>query len=255
VRFPPIPIEGQTAVHPTQSAGGQSPSSIVTVASQVEAQLPSQFWQRAAATFRRLQPPPPKPGEPAHYSDNGLCAYWSRGGRSAGWTAECTNSGGAWRLGNADDQIKTLFRFVAERAAVELGQTGGDSAVCFWLDRLREEGLFFKLDGIGGEIYRVCHASAEYCLKCESTMLIRNRQSTVGKKPTARKGGRPVFLVDGGRIKELRASTRRQHLHASARFLPMLFNALNTTAGQARKRFAKLSTRSKRRAAILKRRT
>ncbi len=119
----------------------------------------SGFWAKAAENFRRLQPPVPKLGVPQRQSDNGLCAYW--------W-AEGAGDGKPWSFGNAGTQIGILFRIAAERAAVELGHAGGEPAVFFWLDLVKEAGIFYRLAPGGGEIYRVCDASAEYCLKCEA---------------------------------------------------------------------------------------
>jgi hypothetical protein len=139
--------------------------------------MADKFWRRAAENFRRLQPPPPRPGEVQHYSDNGLCAYWYQDG---------AGDGSPWSLGNATQHIKTLFKFAVQRAAVELGHPGGDSAVYFWLDLLKQEGLYYKRAPGGGEIYRVCNASAEYCLKCEADAIVARRKSKGGNARTPR---------------------------------------------------------------------
>jgi len=119
-----------------------------------------EFWRRAEAKFRRLQPLPPQPGEVHHDSHNGLCAHW-RGGKNPEGLPP-------WYFSNAGGGTKKLFRRTAERAAVELGRQGGPTGVFFWLDLLRLDGLFYEPQGDRGYIYQVCNASAEYCLKCET---------------------------------------------------------------------------------------
>jgi hypothetical protein len=126
------------------------------------------FWREAEGRFRRLQPPPPRPGEPSHDSHNGLRANWSRDG----WS----DSGKPWYLNNADEAIKKLFIWAAESASVELGHPGGEEALFFWLDLLRRDSPFFKVFGVGGYIYRVCDASAEYCVKCETDLKVARRE-------------------------------------------------------------------------------
>jgi len=124
------------------------------------------FWHRAEIKFRRLQPPPPKPGEVHHASHNGLCAWWMPNGWDDGKSYHFFNDGDD---GEANRNIERLFKIAAESAEVELGHQGGDSAVVAWLDRLRLEGLYVTNAATGSRIInRVCDASAEYCLKCET---------------------------------------------------------------------------------------
>lgn len=88
-------------------------------------------------------------------------------------------------MGNASNQIRILFRFAAQRAAVQLGHPNDESAVYFWLDLLKQHGVFYKRAAGGGEIYRVCDASAEYCVKCETDAIAARRE---GKGEGARGG-------------------------------------------------------------------
>jgi ribosome-binding protein aMBF1 (putative translation factor) len=81
-----------------------------------------------------------------------------------GWS----DSGAQWRLGGGSHGIAKFFTDVAESAAVELGHSGGPSALFFWLDLLKRDSPFYKSSGSGGVINRVSEASAEYCLKCET---------------------------------------------------------------------------------------
>jgi hypothetical protein len=134
----------------------------------------SDFWRRAEEKFRRLQPRPPQPGEVAHDSHNGLYAHWN----PDGWS----NSGDPWYLDNDSDAIRKLYSWAAESAAVELGHPGGPAALFFWLDLLRRDSPFFKPFGLGGHIYRLCDASAEYCLKCETNAKAAARGKTVGSR-------------------------------------------------------------------------
>jgi hypothetical protein len=119
-----------------------------------------QFWCRMEERFRRLQAAPPKPGEVEHDSHNGLCAHWRGEKTPEGWDP--------WFFSNAGDGTKKLFKRAAERASVELRHLGGPTAVFFWLDLLRQDGLCWESQGDRGHIYRVCFASAEYCLKLET---------------------------------------------------------------------------------------
>jgi hypothetical protein len=134
----------------------------------------TEFWRSTAVTFRRLQPPPPKPGEVQHASHNGLCAWWV----PDGW-----HDGKAYRFFDdghdieANKNIERLFWNAAESAGVELGYPGGEVAVFAWLDRLRLEGLYVTGGTLPGSliIHRVCDASAEYCVKCESDAKVTAR--------------------------------------------------------------------------------
>jgi len=125
------------------------------------------FWLRTEIKFRRLQPPPPKPGEVQRASHNGLCAWWD----PDGW-----HDGKAYRFfddvndTDSNKNIERMFWNVAESAGVELGYPGGEIAVFAWLDRLRLAGLYVTGGTSPGSriIHRVCDASAEYCLKCET---------------------------------------------------------------------------------------
>ena len=126
----------------------------------------SKFWRRTGKKFRRLQAPPPHPGEVAHASHNGLCAWWMPDGWPDGNTYRLFNDGDDIE---ANRNIERLFKIVAESAEVELGHPGGEAAVFAWLDRLRLEGIYVAPFTAGSQIiHRVCDASAEYCLKCET---------------------------------------------------------------------------------------
>jgi hypothetical protein len=173
-------------VAPTAALGG-NPSRGVTEGAMAD----TDFWRRAETQFRRLQPRPPQPGEAAHDSHNGLYAHWNPNG----WT-----NGDPWYLSNGENAIKKLFSWAAESAAVELGHLGGASALFFWLDLLRRDSPFYKQWSDGGYIYRLCDASAEYCLKCETNAKAAARQAALGSRnelsedqPAVGKDGNPAF--------------------------------------------------------------
>lgn len=141
------------------------------------------FWRKAEIRFRRLQPRPPQPGEVQRDSHNGLCAHWNPNG----WS----DSGDPWYLSNGDHGIAKLFTIAAESAAIELGHAGGPTALFFWLDLLRQDSPFYKPFGLGGYIYRVCDASAEHCLRCETNVkaAVLHPKHSSGHAP--RRGYRP----------------------------------------------------------------
>ena len=127
----------------------------------------SKFWRRAAKRFRRLQTVPPQPGEVQRASHNGLCAWWRPGGWDDGNPYHFFDDGDDLE---ANRNFERLFKIVAESAAVELGYPGGGEAAVFaWLDHLRRAGIYVTSSTEGSWIiHRVCDASAEYCLKCET---------------------------------------------------------------------------------------
>ena len=127
----------------------------------------SKFWRRAAKRFRRLQAVPPQPGEVHRARHNGLCAWWRPGGWDDGKPYHFFDDGDDIE---ANRNIERLFKIVAESAAVELGHPGsGEAAVFTWLDHLRRAGIYVTSSTEGSWIiHRVCDASAEYCLKCET---------------------------------------------------------------------------------------
>lgn len=129
------------------------------------------FWSRTEARFRRLQPSPPRPGEIERESHHGLCAHWN----PDGWS----DTGRPWYLSNGDYKIKDSFKNVAQSAAIELGHPGGDDSLFFWLDLLRRDGHCFTPFGLGGQIYRVCEASADYCVKRETDVRRATREPTL----------------------------------------------------------------------------
>ena len=119
----------------------------------------SEFWRRTEANFRKLQPPPPQPGEVQSDTHNGLCAVWT----PDGWS-----SGDQWYLTNAKEAVREYFMWAAESASVELGHPGGPSSLFYWLDLLRRDSPYYRLFGKGGQVPCVCEASADYCLKLET---------------------------------------------------------------------------------------
>ena len=127
----------------------------------------SKFWRRTAKRFRRLQAVPPQPGEVQRASHNGLCAWWRPGGWDDGKPYHFFDDGDDIE---ANSNIERLFKIVAESAGVELGHPGsGEAAVFAWLDHLRRAGIYVASSTEGSWIiHRVCDASAEYCLKCET---------------------------------------------------------------------------------------
>jgi hypothetical protein len=119
-----------------------------------------QFWSKSAESFRRLQAPPPQPGDLERDSHYGLGAQW-RG-------EECSEGVDPWYFFGGEAKTEKLFKQLAINAAVRLGHFGGPSAVFLWLDLLRMDDFHFEcIEPTGGYIYRVCEASAEYCLELE----------------------------------------------------------------------------------------
>lgn len=127
--------------------------------------LDRQIWRDLEARFRSLQSP----------DGDALRANWI----STSWN----DDGDHWYLsGTQNVRVHEFFKWIAERAAVELGHDGGQEAVAFWLDRLKRDSQSFhsdaeissrELDGRittaqAGTIYRVWEASADYCLKLET---------------------------------------------------------------------------------------
>ncbi len=112
----------------------------------------------------------------------------NKAGLHAHWNSNPANDE-PWYLGGGPDDIRTNFEWLAERAAVQLGQPGGRNAVFFWLDLLRNESPHYQPIASSriekeeetrwesGRIELVCKASAEYCIKCETQELERERRS------------------------------------------------------------------------------
>jgi hypothetical protein len=109
-------------------------------------------------------------------------------GLVANWIS--TEHGERWVLsGSTNDRERTLFAWVAERAIVELGHSGGDTALADWLDLLKGESPNFRSGTIltqsnpdgatteeqTGTIHRVIEASADYCVKLETRAIIQAR--------------------------------------------------------------------------------
>jgi len=158
----------------------------------------SVFWRDLESRFRALKPP----------QSDGLSAEWI----STTWN----DSGEQWYLrGSNDKRLHACFNWTAERAALELGHTGAQSAVFFWLDLLKRDSPNFLIDshgvtnlpdgGVrhnkGGTIHRVCEASADYCFKLENEAVAslgdrqHRRADIVGA--TKVRSGRPPRLASG----------------------------------------------------------
>jgi hypothetical protein len=121
----------------------------------------SDFWLDREARFRRLQPKPPQPGEVAQDSHNGLYAVW--------YAEPLYANGDQWSLGGGEHGVKEFFTSEAESAALALGHPKGPSSLSFWLDLLKCHSPFYRSFGeTGGDLYRICDASAEYCHKLSS---------------------------------------------------------------------------------------
>ena len=146
-----------------------------------------EFWRWIEPKFRRLQAPPPQQGEVHRDSHNGLCAHWR--GEERGDDVD------PWYFSNAERGTKELFKWAAERAAVELGHPGGQSAVFFWLDLLRRDAPFYKSFGSTGYIFQVCNASAEYCLKLETDA---KAAANATRPPEQHASDRPSRATVGG---------------------------------------------------------
>jgi hypothetical protein len=158
----------------------------------------SEFWRDIEARFRAIQSRKvPIHGVPWH--DDSLYAVWL----ASGWS----DTGDQWRLDGANHTVKVNFRWLAERAAVELGHPGGRSGVVFWLDLLKRDSPNYKCAGSGssdngisrgehGKIDRVCEASADYCLRLET----QDRISGARVPSVITNNGRTLTEAQQGRI-------------------------------------------------------
>ncbi len=130
------------------------------------------IWRDIEGRFRALR---------KEYGD-GLVANWI----STFWN----DRGEQWYLsGSTNDREREVFAWLVERATVELGHPGGNTALTYWLDLLKTESPNFRSgttlthvnkDGIisesqAGTIYRLIEASADYCLKLETKDIIKVR--------------------------------------------------------------------------------
>jgi hypothetical protein len=137
--------------------------------------------------FRTLQPP----------HDEGLRANWI----STAWN----EAGDKWYLSESNKRVHALFRWAVEQAALRLGHKDAATALFFWLDLLRRDSPNFRAikqssrrrKGTtkhveGGEVYRVCEASADYCLKLESAT------EPHGSAPTNKRGRHESTALPAG---------------------------------------------------------
>ena len=98
-----------------------------------------------------------------------------------------------WRLKGASESANKMFIWLADRAAVELGHKAG-AGWRYWLDLLKRDSpnhRNLKLQGFdsdgagvetaGGTILRLCGASAQYCICCESRMISKLRRKSEEK--------------------------------------------------------------------------
>ena len=161
------------------------------------------FWRDLETRFRALHDEQLQDRKKA-----GLHAYW--------------NSNPAndepWYLGGGPDDIRTNFEWLVEQAALRLGQPGGRNAVFFWLDLLRSESPHYRpinsSHEVKGEETRwerggielVCKASADYCIKCETEELKRQRRRRVMKAFVGRRSNQqPEALTQEGVLRGLKA--------------------------------------------------
>jgi DNA-binding transcriptional regulator YiaG len=128
------------------------------------------------------------------------------------------STGAPWFLGGiANRRLHSSFLRYAERGAVLLGQPPGPNAAFYWLDLLKD-GPYHDVTNLthqtddgrleseqAGVIWHVCVACADQCYKFETLAVARGRKvidGTLADSPNRK--GRPVILVDGERIRELR---------------------------------------------------
>ena len=135
-------------------------------------------------------------------------------GLVANWISTSWNEHGEqWYLsGSTNDRERELFTWLAERATVELGHPGGDTALASWLDLLKSESPNFKSgtmlthrnpDGTtteaqGGTIYRLIEASVDYCLRLETKGILKARspRQVPEEKSTVQDQKRPELTED-----------------------------------------------------------
>lgn len=135
-------------------------------------------------------------------------------GLMANWISTSWNEHGEqWYLsGSTNDRERELFTWLAERATVELGHPGGNTALASWLDLLKTESPNFKTGTIlthrnsdgttteaqGGTIHRLIEASADYCLRLETKGILKARSPRQGpeEKPTVQNQKRPDLTED-----------------------------------------------------------
>jgi hypothetical protein len=127
------------------------------------------FWHDLETRFRELQP------DALH----DLQAEWI----STAWN----DAGEQWFIsGGGNERTRKLFSWLAEKAAIRLGEPGGSAAVFHWLDLLKRDSPNFRrafhgtswdrgkaTEHEGGRIERLCEASADYCLKLENEEMSR----------------------------------------------------------------------------------
>ena len=132
-------------------------------------QLDTLSWRELEDRFRKLQP-----------AQKGGCAHWNSkqfGDPPVNWYFS------DWH----DARAESNFKWTAEHAALKLAHHGGPNAVFFWLDLLREHSPNYRKRGVlatredgleehidTGTIYRVCEASADYCIKLDNDDLAAN---------------------------------------------------------------------------------
>jgi hypothetical protein len=96
----------------------------------------------------------------------------------ASWTSSAWNElGEQWSLMGMNSRERVMFEALAERGAVGLGYKKAQGTLFLWLNRLKNEGINFRLRGQGtdgtvisqhGALERPCEASAVYCFKLET---------------------------------------------------------------------------------------
>jgi hypothetical protein len=208
INQPEIPSEPAKGVPSAQMASpGDYPGAVLS-----ERQHPAErisegaredtaFWGALEARFRALHEE-----QLQNRNKAGLHAVWRPD----------PGDGDPWYLGGGPDDIRTMFEWLAERAAVRLAQPGGRNAVFFWLDLLKRESPHYRpvnsshvvkgkeTSWESGTIQLVCMASAEYCIKCETDELERKRRSRKKKAFVGhRSNERPAALTPEGILRGL----------------------------------------------------
>jgi len=176
------------------------------------------FWRDLKACFRALH-------------DEQLQDR-NKAGLHAHWNSNPAN-GEPWDLGGGPDDIRTNFEWLAELAAVQLGQPGGRNAVFFWLDLLRAESPHYRrinsshiVKGTetrweSGKIELVCKASADYCIKCETQELelkrrSRKKKAFVGHRSNERPSALTPEAILRGLVADLAKDGKLPTQHPSA---------------------------------------
>jgi hypothetical protein len=141
----------------------------------------TEFWRDLEIRFRALHDEQCRRG-----GNHVVYAFWSSVGLGP-------DGGNPWSVSGGSTLDRTKFEWLAQSAAVRLGQSGGPTAVFAWLDRLKAESPRYKggirgkfeepkaskvIETESGLIEFLCLASAELCRKCETAEISSTKGRT-----------------------------------------------------------------------------